>query len=79
MLVNISAVTCDCGMWQISGLPCKHDVVVFMYKRVFPHDHVHWYYTKEALKLTYSGAINPIPEEPRWPGYQCQHIDPQNV
>ncbi|KAK3212170.1 hypothetical protein Dsin_016876 [Dipteronia sinensis] len=44
--------------------------------RVFPHDHVHWYYNKEALKLTYSGVINPIPEESRWPEYQCQHIDP---
>ncbi|KAK4841605.1 hypothetical protein QYF36_007397 [Acer negundo] len=36
----------------ISGLPCKHAISVFMYNRVFPHDHVHWYYTKEALKLS---------------------------
>ena len=74
--MNIGEVTCDCGMWQISGLPCKHAAAVFMYNRVFSHDHVHWYYTKEAVKLTYSGAINPIPEESRWPEYHSQHIDP---
>ncbi|KAK3205577.1 hypothetical protein Dsin_019623 [Dipteronia sinensis] len=76
MLVNIGEVTCDCGMWQINGLPCKHVVAVFMYNRVFAHDHVHWYYTKEALKLTYSGVINHIPEESRWHAYHSQHIDP---
>ncbi|KAK2637338.1 hypothetical protein Ddye_032130 [Dipteronia dyeriana] len=54
-------------------------VVVFMYRRVFPLDHVHWYYTKEALKLTYSGVINPIPEESMWPEYQCLHIDPPAI
>ncbi|KAK2648846.1 hypothetical protein Ddye_016335 [Dipteronia dyeriana] len=64
-----------CEKW-ISGLPYKHVIVVFMYKRVFPHDHVYWYCTKEALKLTYSSAINPILEESSWPEYQCQHIDP---
>ncbi|KAK2651283.1 hypothetical protein Ddye_018772 [Dipteronia dyeriana] len=60
---------------KISGMPCKHIVVVFMYNRVFAHDHVHWYYTMEALKLTYNGAINHIPEESKWPKYHSQHID----
>ncbi|KAL5760735.1 hypothetical protein ACOSQ2_019573 [Xanthoceras sorbifolium] len=26
-------------------------------------DNVHWYYSKEAMKLTYSDNINPVPEE----------------
>ncbi|KAK4848914.1 hypothetical protein QYF36_018610 [Acer negundo] len=56
-------------MWQIIELHCKHVVVVFMYNIVFSHDHVHWYYAKEALKLTYSGAINHILEESIWPEY----------
>ncbi|KAK2656627.1 hypothetical protein Ddye_009679 [Dipteronia dyeriana] len=65
-LVNVSNVTCDFRMWQISGLPCKHDIVVFMYRRDFSQDHVHWYYSNEAWRTTYSGNINPIPEESRW-------------
>ncbi|KAK2649630.1 hypothetical protein Ddye_017119 [Dipteronia dyeriana] len=48
ILVNTDDGTCDCGMWQISGLPCMHAIGVYMYKREFSHDHVHWYYSKEA-------------------------------
>ncbi|KAI9181154.1 hypothetical protein LWI28_011965 [Acer negundo] len=59
----------SCKYIMIIELHCKHVVVVFMYNIVFSHDHVHWYYAKEALKLTYSGAINHILEESIWPEY----------
>ncbi|KAL5842430.1 hypothetical protein ACOSQ3_013033 [Xanthoceras sorbifolium] len=71
--VNTGDVYCDCGMWQISGIPCMHVVAVLMYNRQFAHEHVHWYYSKEAMKLTYSGSINPIPDESRWP--EIEHDD----
>ncbi|KAK2652632.1 hypothetical protein Ddye_012488 [Dipteronia dyeriana] len=74
-LVNVSNVTCDCGMWQINGLPCKHATIVFMYRREFAQDHVHWYYSKKAWRTTYSGNINPIPEELRWPEIQSKIIE----
>ncbi|KAL5774615.1 hypothetical protein ACOSP7_012172 [Xanthoceras sorbifolium] len=72
-LVNTGDVYCDCGMWQISGIPYMHVVAVLMYNRQFAHEHVHWYYSKEAMKLTYSGSINPIPDESRWP--EIEHDD----
>ncbi|KAL5831377.1 hypothetical protein ACOSQ4_016731 [Xanthoceras sorbifolium] len=72
-LVNTIDVHCDCGMWQISGIPCMHDVAVFMYNQQFAHEHVHWYYTKKAMKLTYSGSINSIPDEFRW--LEIEHDD----
>ncbi|KAK2658049.1 hypothetical protein Ddye_011101 [Dipteronia dyeriana] len=75
-LVNVFNATCDCGMWQINGLPCKHVIAVFMYRREFAQDHVHWYYSMEAWKKTYAGNINPIPEESRWPEYQSGIIEP---
>ncbi|KAL5786184.1 hypothetical protein ACOSQ2_008576 [Xanthoceras sorbifolium] len=62
-LVNTSDVYCDCGDWQISGLPCHHLIAVFNYKKEFAHDHVHWYHSKEAMMITYSGSINLIPYE----------------
>ncbi|KAK4858213.1 hypothetical protein QYF36_012818 [Acer negundo] len=34
-LVSVVDVMCDCGMWQISGLPCMHVIAVFMYRREF--------------------------------------------
>ncbi|KAL5843927.1 hypothetical protein ACOSQ4_009885 [Xanthoceras sorbifolium] len=54
ILVNAGDVHCDCGMWQINGIPCMHAVA-------------------EAMKLTYSGSINPIPDESRWP--EIEHND----
>ena len=76
ILVNLGNATCDCGMWQINGLPCTHAVAVFMYNREFAHNHVHWFYSKQAWQLTYEGVINPIPEESRWPEFQSETIQP---
>ncbi|KAL5810996.1 hypothetical protein ACOSQ4_027564 [Xanthoceras sorbifolium] len=50
-----------------------HAVAVFMYNRQFAHEHVHWNYSKEAMKLTYSRSINSIPDESRWP--EIEHDD----
>ncbi|KAK2653426.1 hypothetical protein Ddye_013282 [Dipteronia dyeriana] len=76
ILVNVDDGTCDCGMWQMNGLPCMHAIVVFMYKREFAHDHVHCYYFKQAWKVTYDVVINPIPDESRWPAFQSKIIEP---
>jgi len=75
-LVSVADGTCDCGMWQMSGLSCMHAIAVFMYRREFAQDYVHWYYSKEAMKMTYDGTINPIPDESRWPEYQSEIIEP---
>ncbi|KAK2637901.1 hypothetical protein Ddye_025696 [Dipteronia dyeriana] len=63
VIVNLNEKTCDCKMWEISGIPYKHATVVFCFNRQFVHESVDWYYSKEAFKLTYSGCINPVPEE----------------
>ncbi|KAK3204818.1 hypothetical protein Dsin_018864 [Dipteronia sinensis] len=76
ILVNVDNGTCDCEMWKMSALPCMHAIAVFMYKREFAHDHVHWYYLKQAWKMTYDGVINPISDESRWPEFQYEIIEP---
>ncbi|TXG62753.1 hypothetical protein EZV62_009747 [Acer yangbiense] len=30
-IVSVADVMCDCGMWQMSGLPCMHAIAVFMW------------------------------------------------
>ncbi|KAK3194308.1 hypothetical protein Dsin_025618 [Dipteronia sinensis] len=76
IMVNTNDSTCDCGMWQMTGLPCTHAIAVFMYNIEFAHDHVHWYYSKEAWKMAYNGNINPIPDESRWPEFESENIEP---
>ena len=73
-LVNIGEVTCDCGMWQMTGFPCIHAIAVFMYDREYAHDHVHWNYSEEAWKMTYDGNINPIPNEFKWLEFESHNV-----
>ncbi|TXG67913.1 hypothetical protein EZV62_009188 [Acer yangbiense] len=60
-------MSCDCGQWQISGFPCAHAAAVIDYCGQYTHEYTHWYYSKEAFKLTYGGTINPIPDPSMWP------------
>ncbi|KAK4858090.1 hypothetical protein QYF36_010890 [Acer negundo] len=77
ILMNLDDATCDCGMWQMNGLPCTHAIAVFiMYNKEFPHNHVHWFYFKQAWQLTYEGVINPILDESRWYEFQSETIKP---
>ncbi|TXG66719.1 hypothetical protein EZV62_007994 [Acer yangbiense] len=61
--------------WQMTGFLYIHAIVVFMYNKEYAHDHVHWYYSKEAWKMAYDGNINPIPDESRWPEFEYQNIE----
>ncbi|KAL5827395.1 hypothetical protein ACOSQ4_019192 [Xanthoceras sorbifolium] len=63
MLFNLKEKTCNCGLWEFSGILCKHALVAFSLNNQFFLESVHWYYSKEAMKLTYNGNINLVPEE----------------
>ena len=75
-LVKLSEMSCDCGVWQISGLPCVHAAAVIDYQGHSTHEYTNWYYSKEAFKLTYSGSINPIPDQAMWPDVEGAPPDP---
>ncbi|KAK9195608.1 hypothetical protein WN943_003732 [Citrus x changshan-huyou] len=71
-LVHITDGTCECGMWQVSGVPCKHAVAVILHKGGQPENYVHHYLTKESFMMTYMGTINPIPDECAWPEVEVE-------
>ncbi|XP_052291539.1 uncharacterized protein LOC107175862 [Citrus sinensis] len=71
-LVHITDGTCECGMWQVSGVPCKHAVVDILHKGGQPENYVHHYLTKESFMMTYMGTINPIPDECPWPEVEAE-------
>ncbi|KAL5743616.1 hypothetical protein ACOSQ2_026732 [Xanthoceras sorbifolium] len=62
--------------WKKCELPYRRAIAVFTYKREFAHDHVHWYYSKEVMMISYSGFINPIPNESRWHEYANVSAEP---
>ncbi|KAL5817272.1 hypothetical protein ACOSQ3_025650 [Xanthoceras sorbifolium] len=66
-VVDLEKHSCDCGLWKVTGIPCKHAMAVITTKRLNSHDYVHKYLTKEYYLKTYSHAITPIPDQSLWP------------
>ncbi|KAK2660175.1 hypothetical protein Ddye_006708 [Dipteronia dyeriana] len=88
--VKLGEYSCQCGCWQVSGIPCRHAMAVITHHcgKVAVKDkmseYVHQCLTKSAYMQTYSGMIHPIPDQKRWPEVpafvlikgQTEHIDP---
>ncbi|KAK2634534.1 hypothetical protein Ddye_029326 [Dipteronia dyeriana] len=62
-VVKLREFNCECGSWQVSGIPCcgraamKDNVAEF----------VHSSLTRSAYIQTYVSMIHPIPDQKRWP------------
>ncbi|KAL5738252.1 hypothetical protein ACOSP7_031013 [Xanthoceras sorbifolium] len=66
-IVKLDKNSCDCGLWEVSGIPCKHALAVIIGKRLHVEDYVVQYLTRDAYVRTYSHVIHPIPSEDQWP------------
>ena len=66
-VVNLRQRICDCGAFQISGIPCKHAALGVMYKREKLENYCEVWFTKDMYLKTYSHLIHPIPDVKRWP------------
>ncbi|KAI9194723.1 hypothetical protein LWI28_008666 [Acer negundo] len=75
-IVNLITRSCDCGLWEVSGIPCKHAMAVITAKRLSAEDYVDAYLTKAAYLRTYSYVIHPIPSQSQWPEVQHPEVLP---
>ncbi|KAK2646147.1 hypothetical protein Ddye_021342 [Dipteronia dyeriana] len=75
-IVNLETQSCDCGLWELSGLPCKHAMAVITTTRKNPSDFVHPYLTKDVYLRTYNHVIHPIPDQEQWPHIQHNTVLP---
>ncbi|KAL5772387.1 hypothetical protein ACOSQ2_012311 [Xanthoceras sorbifolium] len=66
-IVNLNTHSCDCGLWEVSGIPCQHALAVITAKRLDVADFVDKSLTKEAYMKTYGCVIHPIPDQSLWP------------
>ena len=71
--VKLREYTCQCGNWQVSGIPCSHAMAAITHYcgranvKDKVTDFVHQSLTKSAYLQTYRGMIHPIPDQKRWP------------
>ncbi|KAK1577818.1 hypothetical protein Q3G72_025104 [Acer saccharum] len=71
--VKLKEYNCQCGSWQVSGIPCCHAMATISHYcgRAAVKDKVaefvHSSLTKTAYMQTYVGMIHPVPDQKRWP------------
>ena len=56
-IVNLQNHTCNCRLWQLQGFPCLHAINVILAKREDPQSYAKRFFSIDAYRLTYSGAI----------------------
>ncbi|XP_044508929.1 uncharacterized protein LOC123227870 [Mangifera indica] len=66
--LDLQKRSCDCGIWQISGVPCQH-IVCFILHMNFSLFEL---FVDEKLRIlaymtTYSGIIHPVSDKRNWP------------
>ncbi|KAH9681294.1 SWIM-type domain-containing protein [Citrus sinensis] len=66
-MIAINKWYCECGGWQMSGLPCKHAMAGILHSHGEPSDYVDKSLTREAYPLTYLATINPLADRTNWP------------
>ncbi|XP_027150542.1 uncharacterized protein LOC113750795 [Coffea eugenioides] len=66
-IVNLNQRTCDCGAFQLVGIPCKHAALGIIYKREKLEDYCDQWFSKDIYLKAYASMIHPIPHEKRWP------------
>ncbi|KAK2645117.1 hypothetical protein Ddye_020312 [Dipteronia dyeriana] len=88
--VKLGEYSCQCGSWQVSGIPCRHAMATISHHcgkaavKDKVSEYVHQCLTKSAYMQTYSEMIHPILDQKRWLEVpvsvliegQTEHIDP---
>lgn len=59
-VVELDQAYCECGSWQISGIPCKHALACIMQCSADPAEYVDPTLRKDVYLVTYSHTIRPL-------------------
>ncbi|KAL5762782.1 hypothetical protein ACOSP7_019046 [Xanthoceras sorbifolium] len=81
-VVKINQATCECGGWQVSGIPCCHAIAAISHyasrdgvtRRIV--EYIHPKPTKTAFSHTYSTMIHSIPDICVWPNLNTTPLIP---
>ena len=60
-VVNLTRKCCTCRVWDLIGIPCKHDVVAIYKNLERPKDYVHACFRNDIYMAAYKEMITPLP------------------
>ncbi|KAK3198187.1 hypothetical protein Dsin_021602 [Dipteronia sinensis] len=75
-IVNFETQSCDCCLWELSGILCKHVMAIITAKRMQGQDFMNDYLTKEAYMRIYNNVIHLIPDQAAWPTIKPRKVIP---
>ncbi|KAH9648646.1 SWIM-type domain-containing protein [Citrus sinensis] len=78
-VVKLESRTCDCGYWEIAGLPCQHAMAAMGYVRHQVQEYVPTCFSRQAYLSTYSVMFSPFPDQCTWEPTGRPLIDPPIV
>ncbi|KAK9222471.1 hypothetical protein WN944_010907 [Citrus x changshan-huyou] len=78
-VVMLESRKCDCGYWEIVGLPCAHVMAAMGYARHDVQEYVPMCFSKQAYLSTYSLMFNLTPDQCTWEPTERPLIDPPIV
>ncbi|XP_047325772.1 uncharacterized protein LOC124929451 [Impatiens glandulifera] len=61
--VDFQTRTCTCRVFNISGLPCKHALVVVRSRKTIPYEYYSRFFTTQAWCVAYEETIYPVCNE----------------
>ncbi|KAL0432015.1 UNVERIFIED_CONTAM: hypothetical protein Sradi_0827500 [Sesamum radiatum] len=76
-IVNLRTKTCNCRVWDVSGIPCKHAALGISHRREFLESFCDSRFSKENYMKAYSYCIHPVPDPTFWP--QDLEVEPTNL
>ncbi|XP_074266746.1 uncharacterized protein LOC141590028 [Silene latifolia] len=77
--VSLNKGTCACGLWQISGIPCKHAIRAILFSERDPVDYVSEWYSVRRYKEAYGMSINPIADSEQLPVFDVPCLEPPTL
>ncbi|XP_031378485.1 uncharacterized protein LOC116193879 [Punica granatum] len=75
-VVDLGAGTCNCRMWQLTGILCAHAIACMAYNNLEPDKFIHSWYSTERWRATYVPYIEPITGESDWHCTELPPIEP---
>ncbi|KAK9186816.1 hypothetical protein WN944_018205 [Citrus x changshan-huyou] len=78
-IVDLVSRSCDCGHWELSGLPCAHVMAVISHARHTTEEYLPKYFTKQAYLNTYVVMFKSIPNKVTWDPCDRPKLSPPEI
>ncbi|KAK9185546.1 hypothetical protein WN943_025902 [Citrus x changshan-huyou] len=78
-IVDLVSRSCNCGHWELSGLPCAHAMATISHARHTTEEYLPKYFTKQTYLNTYIVMFKLIPDNVTWDPCDRPKLSPPEI